>query len=42
MKLTWYGQSAFSVEFSETKILIDPFFTGNPVFPKGISPKEAC
>ena len=42
MKLTWYGQSAFSVEFKDTKILIDPFFTGNPVLPEGISVKEVA
>lgn len=32
MKLTWYGHSAFRVETQEARILIDPFFTGNPVF----------
>ncbi|MGB7286666.1 MAG: metal-dependent hydrolase [Salaquimonas sp.] len=28
MKLTWYGHSAFGVEFGATKILMDPFFFG--------------
>jgi len=28
MKLTWYGHSAFGVEFADRKILIDPFFFG--------------
>ena len=34
MKLTWYGHAAFGVETGAAKILIDPFFTGNPVFPE--------
>ena len=34
MKLTWYGHSAFRVETEKAKILIDPFFTGNPTFPE--------
>ena len=32
MKLTWHGHSAFSIAFSDIKILVDPFFTGNPKF----------
>ncbi len=28
MKLTWFGHSAFGIEIANTKILIDPFFTG--------------
>ena len=34
MKLTWYGHAAFGVETDKAKILIDPFFTGNPVSPE--------
>ena len=30
MKLTYYGHSAFEIETGDTKILVDPFFTGNP------------
>ena len=30
MKLTWYGHSAFRVEVGNARILIDPYFTGNP------------
>lgn len=30
MKLTWYGHSVFHIEGGGAKILIDPFFTGNP------------
>jgi L-ascorbate metabolism protein UlaG (beta-lactamase superfamily) len=32
MKLTWFGHSAFRVEFGAARILIDPFLTGNPAF----------
>lgn len=37
MKLTWYGHSAFKIEFDDTSILIDPFLTGNPSFPEELS-----
>ena len=40
MKLTWFGHSAFRVEFGDARILIDPFLTGNPSF-KG-DPKKAA
>ncbi|QRM55046.1 metal-dependent hydrolase [Sinorhizobium sp. BG8] len=32
MKITWLGHSAFHIETANAKILIDPFFTGNPAF----------
>jgi L-ascorbate metabolism protein UlaG (beta-lactamase superfamily) len=32
MKITWFGHSAFAFEFADTKILIDPFLSGNPTF----------
>lgn len=32
MKITWFGHSAFRLEFSDKVVLIDPFFTGNPGF----------
>jgi L-ascorbate metabolism protein UlaG (beta-lactamase superfamily) len=32
MQITWYGHSAFRVDFAGKAVLIDPFFTGNPVF----------
>ncbi|AXV15054.1 metal-dependent hydrolase [Neorhizobium sp. SOG26] len=32
MKITWLGHSAFRIETAKAKILIDPFFTGNPAF----------
>lgn len=33
MKITWYGHSAFALEFGKNKILIDPFLKDNPSFP---------
>ncbi len=35
MKLTWYGHSAFRVEVGNARILIDPYFTGNPSWNRG-------
>ena len=32
MKITWLGHSAFRLDFGTAKVLIDPFFTGNPSF----------
>ncbi len=32
MKLTWFGHSAFRVEFGNCRVMIDPFLTGNPSF----------
>ncbi len=34
MKITWLGHSAFLFEGDGRKVVIDPFFTGNPAFPK--------
>jgi len=31
MKVTFYGHSSFEVDFNGNKLLIDPFFTGNPL-----------
>lgn len=33
MQITWYGHSAFRLDFGGKAVLIDPFFTGNPTFP---------
>jgi L-ascorbate metabolism protein UlaG (beta-lactamase superfamily) len=30
MRITWYGHSAFRLDFAGKAVLIDPFFTGNP------------
>jgi L-ascorbate metabolism protein UlaG (beta-lactamase superfamily) len=32
MQITWYGHSAFRLDFNGKAVLIDPFFTGNPAF----------
>lgn len=32
MKLTWFGHSAYRLEFGKSVVLIDPFLTGNPSF----------
>jgi L-ascorbate metabolism protein UlaG (beta-lactamase superfamily) len=32
MKLTWFGHSAFRLEFGDCRVMIDPFLSGNPVF----------
>lgn len=32
MKITWFGHSAFRLDFADKAVLIDPFFTGNPAF----------
>jgi L-ascorbate metabolism protein UlaG (beta-lactamase superfamily) len=31
MKLTWYGHATMLLEVSGKRLLVDPFFTGNPV-----------
>ena len=32
MKITWLGHSGFRIEIADQVLLIDPWFTGNPVF----------
>lgn len=32
MKITWFGHSALRIDAGETRILMDPFLTGNPGF----------
>ncbi len=32
MRVVWFGHSAFRLEFGDSTVLIDPFFTGNPGF----------
>lgn len=40
MKITWFGHSAFRLDFAGHAVLIDPFFTGNPAFTDDI--EAAC
>ena len=35
MKLTWLGHSGFRLEIEQAVILIDPWLSGNPMFPEG-------
>src|SRR5436305_8552781 len=39
MQITWYGHSAFRLDFGGIGVLIDPVFTGNPAFVS--DPREA-
>ena len=39
MQITWFGHSAFRLDFGGKAVLIDPFFTGNPAF---VSDKAAA
>jgi len=39
MQITWFGHSAFRLDFAGQAVLIDPFFTGNPAF---VSDKAAA
>lgn len=34
MKLTWLGHAGFRLELEQAVILIDPWLTGNPMFPE--------
>ncbi|WP_068113878.1 metal-dependent hydrolase [Tropicimonas marinistellae] len=34
MKITWLGHSGFRIEIADQILLVDPWFTGNPVFPE--------
>lgn len=41
LKITWYGQSAFSLEADNKTVLVDPFLSGNPIHrtdPDTVSP----
>jgi len=35
MKITWLGHASFRLEIEDQVLLIDPWFTGNPMFPEG-------
>ena len=34
MKITWLGHGSFRIDIADQVLLIDPWFTGNPVFPE--------
>ncbi|HRM73630.1 MAG TPA: MBL fold metallo-hydrolase, partial [Paracoccus sp. (in: a-proteobacteria)] len=34
MKITWLGHSGFRLEIENAVILIDPWLSGNPMFPE--------
>ena len=41
VKATWYGHANWMIEANGKKVLIDPFFTGNPKAPIGADQVEA-
>lgn len=41
IKITWYGHACFLIEADETKLLTDPFITGNPLSPIQAEEAEA-
>jgi len=32
MHITWFGHSCFRIDTGKSRILVDPFLTGNPTF----------
>jgi L-ascorbate metabolism protein UlaG (beta-lactamase superfamily) len=41
LKMTWYGHACFLIESGKTKLLTDPFITGNPLSPVQANEVEA-
>ena len=41
MKITWFGHSAFRLDFAGRAVLIDPFLTGNPGFKGDVASASA-
>lgn len=39
MKIIWLGHSGFRIEIAGEILLVDPFLTGNPVFPQDSKPQ---
>lgn len=35
MRITWFGHSGFRIEIEQAVLLIDPWLTGQPMFPQG-------
>jgi L-ascorbate metabolism protein UlaG (beta-lactamase superfamily) len=40
MQITWFGHSCFRIKTGSSRILIDPFLTGNPTFEKAPIPLQ--
>lgn len=40
MKFRYFGQNGFQVDFNGSKLVIDPFITGNPIINEPIDPSE--
>ncbi len=40
MKITFYGQSGFGIETGTTRLVIDPFISGNPLAERKVDPQE--
>jgi L-ascorbate metabolism protein UlaG (beta-lactamase superfamily) len=38
MQITWFGHSCFGIDTGSSRILIDPFLSGNPTFEKAAIP----
>ena len=34
MKIIWLGHAGFRIEIEDQVLLVDPWFSGNPVFPE--------
>ena len=41
IKLTWYGHACFLIDTGDTKVLTDPFLTGNPLAPVSANEVQA-
>src|SRR5512140_1898721 len=43
MQITWFGHSCFRIDTGKSRILIDPFLTGNPTFEdSGLTVREVA
>jgi len=40
MKITWFGHSCFRIDTGASRILMDPFLTGNATFEKADIPLQ--
>lgn len=41
VNVTWYGHACFLIETDKARLLTDPFLTGNPMAPVGVTEIEA-